>query len=254
MTAFSDDVIAALNAPLAREHVKTREQAGRQVSYIEGWHAIAEANRIFGFDGWSRETVLSECCYAGEYQRPVWKNGRKTDETVTSFRCSYRAKVRIRIGQIVREGSGHGNGFADNPGDAHESAEKEAETDAMKRALMTFGNPFGLALYDKAQSNVEAPMRAAEAPARPARNLDRDATPRRLSETRDAILHAIEIVDSPARLDGILRVHARALEELKAASVPTYDRIMRLAGERRGQLIEAPRENAGSAPMLMGEP
>src|SRR5262249_13193550 len=31
---------------------------------------------------------------------------------------------------------------------------KEAETDAMKRALMTFGNPFGLALYDKDQTNV----------------------------------------------------------------------------------------------------
>jgi hypothetical protein len=40
---------------------------------------------------------------------------------------------------------------------AHESALKEAETDAMKRALMTFGNPFGLALYDKEQRNVAPP-------------------------------------------------------------------------------------------------
>ena len=32
------------------------------------------------------------------------------------------------------------------PGEAHESAIREAETDAMKRALSTFGNPFGLAL------------------------------------------------------------------------------------------------------------
>jgi hypothetical protein len=40
------------------------------------------------------------------------------------------------------------------PGEAHESAIKEAETDAMKRALSTFGNPFGLALYDKEQQNV----------------------------------------------------------------------------------------------------
>jgi hypothetical protein len=30
----------------------------------------------------------------------------------------------------------------------------EAETDAMKRALVTFGNPFGLALYDKSQRQV----------------------------------------------------------------------------------------------------
>ena len=40
-------------------------------------------------------------------------------------------------------------------GQAHESALKEAETDAMKRALMTFGNPFGLALYDKQQRSAE---------------------------------------------------------------------------------------------------
>ena len=31
---------------------------------------------------------------------------------------------------------------------------RKAETDAMKRALMTFGNPFGLALYDKDKTNV----------------------------------------------------------------------------------------------------
>ena len=37
---------------------------------------------------------------------------------------------------------------------ARESALKEAETDATKRALMTFGNPFGLALYDKQQRQV----------------------------------------------------------------------------------------------------
>ena len=37
---------------------------------------------------------------------------------------------------------------------AHESAIKEAETDATKRALMTFGNQFGLALYDKEQREV----------------------------------------------------------------------------------------------------
>ena len=38
---------------------------------------------------------------------------------------------------------------------------KEAETDARKRALMTFGNPFGLALYDKTQANVADEVDAA---------------------------------------------------------------------------------------------
>jgi len=53
-----------------------------------------------------------------------------------------------------REGSGAGHGIDVDLGQAHESALKEAETDAMKRALMTFGNPFGLALYDKRQREV----------------------------------------------------------------------------------------------------
>jgi hypothetical protein len=55
---------------------------------------------------------------------------------------------------VIREGSGAGHGIDVDLGQAHESALKEAETDAMKRALMTFGNPFGLALYDKQQREV----------------------------------------------------------------------------------------------------
>jgi DNA repair and recombination protein RAD52 len=58
---------------------------------------------------------------------------------------------------VTREGLGAGHGIDVDVGQAHESAIKEAETDAMKRALMTFGNPFGLALYDKEQANVAEP-------------------------------------------------------------------------------------------------
>lgn len=36
----------------------------------------------------------------------------------------------------------------------HELALKSAETDATKRALATFGNPFDLALYDREQTGV----------------------------------------------------------------------------------------------------
>ena len=43
---------------------------------------------------------------------------------------------------------------APTPGQAHELALKGAETDATKRALATFGNPFGLALYDREQIGV----------------------------------------------------------------------------------------------------
>lgn len=142
---FSNDQTHALRAPLDKAKVKTREQAGRELSYIEGWHAIDEANRIFGFDGWTRETVyLKEVCRiegVNKYGKPQYKVG-------------YEAKVRVTVGNVVREGTGYGQGTMGDLYDAMESAGKEAETDAMKRALMTFGNPFGLALYDKTQANV----------------------------------------------------------------------------------------------------
>lgn len=143
--------IEELKKPLDPKHVASRSQGGGQVSYIEGWHAIAEANRIFGFDGWTRETIFIE--QIGEpYQN---KNGNNV--------VNYRAKVRIVIGTgmgnfiVTRDGCGFGQGIDKDVGQAHESALKEAETDAMKRALMTFGNPFGLALYDKSRANVQAP-------------------------------------------------------------------------------------------------
>jgi len=47
-------------------------------------------------------------------------------------------------------------------GDVIESAVKEAETDALKRALRSYGNTFGLALYDKSQSNVGVDATEAE--------------------------------------------------------------------------------------------
>jgi hypothetical protein len=72
--------------------------------------------------------------------------------------AAYTAKVRItvRAGDItiVREGSGTGEGSGATPGQAHEIALKSAETDATKRALATFGNPFGLALYDREQLGI----------------------------------------------------------------------------------------------------
>ena len=143
---FSTEQIAALSAPLDRAKVQTRSQAGRSLAYLEGWQAIAEANRIFGFDGWQRETIAVQC--VSERERTLGSSNR------AGWGVTYTARVRISVGDVIREGSGAGHGIDADLGQAHESALKEAETDAMKRALMTFGNPFGLALYDKQQREV----------------------------------------------------------------------------------------------------
>jgi DNA repair and recombination protein RAD52 len=143
---FTPRQIEALEAPLSKSAVKSRKQGGASVSYVEGWHAIAEANRIFGFDAWSRQTVEIKCVCENEREIGAQK--------VKGWGVSYTAKVRILVGDTIRDGCGAGHGIDRDLGQAHESAMKEAETDAMKRALMTFGNPFGLALYDKTQANV----------------------------------------------------------------------------------------------------
>jgi DNA repair and recombination protein RAD52 len=137
---------AELTRKLDPAHVKGRTQGGTQVQYVEGWHAIAEANRIFGFGNWDRETM--ELRLLGEPRNVGDK-----------WRVEYLARVRIGVTlpgkpPVIRDGCGFGQGIDKDVGQAHESALKEAETDAMKRALMTFGNPFGLALYDKSRENV----------------------------------------------------------------------------------------------------
>ena len=138
---FSAKQVQALRRGLNSRNVRTREANGRELSYIEGWYAIAEANRIFGFDGWNRETVDSRCVLARENRG--------------SFLAIYVAKVRITVHAdgttLVREGHGSGEGRGASPGEVHDIALKAAETDATKRALATFGKPFGLELYRKSQ-------------------------------------------------------------------------------------------------------
>ena len=142
--ALSDVQLRQLRAKLDARHIKTRKANGTDLHYVEGWRVISEANRIFGYDAWDRRTVATKCVSSsGNGQRHF---------------AAYTAKVRItvRAGDItiVREGSGTGEGSGFTLGQAHEIALKSAETDATKRALATFGNPFGLALYDREQLGI----------------------------------------------------------------------------------------------------
>lgn len=149
--AFTDEQRAALKAKLSYRHVRNRLSEGIMIPYVEGWHVIAEANRIFGHDGWDRTTIEPRC---------IWRDTQRGQTT-----CFYTAKVCIRVtangSTIVREGMGTGTGRSSAPEIAHEIALKSAETDATKRALATFGNPFGLALYDKARLQVTRSRRKA---------------------------------------------------------------------------------------------
>ena len=125
--------VNALNQPIDKNNVAFRSGGGSlKLAYLESWHVIREANRIFDYD-WSSETIRMDLVHA-------------------DLNCvTYIAKVRVIVNGIVKEGIGAGHGRGKNvpEGDKHESAVKEAESDARKRALMQFGDQFGLSLYDK---------------------------------------------------------------------------------------------------------
>ena len=61
--AFTDEQRDALKAKLRVRHVRSRLSNGTMIPYVEGWHVIAEANRIFGYDCWDRKTLSPRCVW-----------------------------------------------------------------------------------------------------------------------------------------------------------------------------------------------
>lgn len=162
--SFTQDQLRQLKGAVARRHVRERRvEGGKTLHYLEGWTVVTEANRIFGFGAWDRETVASEC---------VWRT--QVDQRYAAAYLT-RVRIRVRAGDqvVVREGLGAGEAIASTPGQAHERAAKAAETDATKRALSTFGARFGLSLYGERTDAAAkaAPQALGEAAARVVRTV-----------------------------------------------------------------------------------
>lgn len=141
-----------LSQPLDPKHVsKPSGPFGPKGDYIEAWHAISEANRIFGPEGWSYTIALTK----DDIREVTDSKGNP------QWQAAYTCVCRLTVDGVVREDVGFGSGFAKAIGDAIEGATKEAVSDALKRCLRTFGWPFGLALYQKPvngkRDNVQAP-------------------------------------------------------------------------------------------------
>ncbi|MDY0122933.1 Rad52/Rad22 family DNA repair protein [Sulfurimonas sp.] len=147
---FNDKQLQVLNYELDSSRIKTREKGNISLSYIEGHDVIETANRIFGYGNWSYTiTKLEQVSQEQNHNQNVV--------------ICYKAVVRIiacdisHTKEIVREDVGFGSGVAKTLSDAHEGAAKEAVTDALKRAMRTFGNQFGNSLYDKGKNHYSQP-------------------------------------------------------------------------------------------------
>lgn len=206
-----------LSKKLDPKHVQPAKQFGPKGDYVEGWFAISEANRIFGHGEWSYTIV--DCKTVMEAERKIGK-AQKDGWGVT-----YVATVRVTVGGVTREDVGAGHGYDADLGLAHESAIKESVTDALKRSLRSFGNPFGLALYDKSRENVGVNVEPFDAKA-----------------AEVAIVERLKQATSLAELGALWKTNAADIAEVKAIDAAAYARIEGTKDSLKAQL--APKEQA----------
>jgi recombination DNA repair RAD52 pathway protein len=162
---FSEETLSELRKPLDKRLVSEREGGGKKkLSYIEGHVAIDQANRIFGSGNWGYDLLY---CRMEVLKDPV------TDEAIG---IAYKAAIRLTVRDcipVTDVGSqpvaawnvqdvimGRRKQGDESPikawevaaakrtiAESHEQSEKGAVTDAMKRALRTFGSQFANDLY-----------------------------------------------------------------------------------------------------------
>lgn len=129
-----------LEKQLGPEYLAARAgPSGQKVHYIPAEKCIALANEVFGFNGWS--SMIKEITVDF------------VDENLQTHKFSIGLSVIVRV--TLRDGTFHedlGYGQIDNcrsKAAAFEKAKKEGTTDALKRALRSFGNVLGNCIYDK---------------------------------------------------------------------------------------------------------
>ena len=125
-----------LGQPLDASLVSQRRGRGnRSVSYLEGRTVIDQANRIFGFGGWGHEVV------GDVVLRNLDQVNTQTGE-VRRIRA-YSATVKVTVPGAPQRTDVGFQPVAEETVEGHETAYKGAVTDALKRALRTFGAQFG---------------------------------------------------------------------------------------------------------------
>ena len=217
---LSEAVLHLLAQPLDPKLVARRKGGkGQSVPYLEGYQAINQANRIFGYGRWGAE-VVGPIGY-----RELGRVDKKTGEVQPVG--MYWATVRVQVaGCAPRSDVGCGFTTDDSP-EAHDTAIKAAVTDAMKRALRQFGDQFGNALYDRNQ-----PTRA-------------DAA-QELADLRSAVVALggqLGLDEATTRLQ-VARKAGRPFAELESGQLATILRAMAEALGRAGARREAERPAA----------
>ena len=144
---FLDKQKQVLAYDIEPSRIKNRVKGNITLSYLEGFDLIETANKIFGHGNWSYS--ISELAQVSQ----------ETNANQNTVIC-YKALIRLVVysqdhnKNVSKEDVGFGTGIAKTLAEAHEGAGKEAVTDALKRAMRSFGNQFGNSLYDKSKNHL----------------------------------------------------------------------------------------------------
>lgn len=217
--SLNDDQLQALLAPLSPGRV--RSLSGN--SHLEAWDIRRWLIRIFGWGGWSLETL--ECTCISE--RSVWNeqnplNGRHT--------VVYRVQVRLIIKgpngvELAHFDDGATGDGINQPSlqKAHDFALKTAMSQALKRVAVNCGDTFGLSLYDRGKAGETTVGRSLAHSVTTDHVVREDVRGGEMDEQQDATLTdtgspPVEPVEQPLAAPGS---GSGAVESLPAAPEPT---------------------------------
>ncbi len=237
--ALAPVVSEALAQPLDPALVSQRRgRGGRTFDYIEGHTAIDQANRIFGYGGWGYELLGDVTLHE------IKQTDSRSGEIARS--AAYAATVRVTVpGAPARTDVGF-QPLADDSVEAHETAYKGAVTDALKRALRSFGDRFGNGLYGDSPPharNSRTPSQPRPEPTPVRRPARLNGTPPR-SEESDARNLRAQLIELSTR-QGFTEEQVRAAvrrktgRELDQLSVAELTPLVASAAEKLQQRQEA---------------
>lgn len=137
-----------LHADLHPARVATRDQGGRQLTYLEAYDVRATLIRIFGYGGFSAEVIDTRITHESQYtpanqDRMLWRIG---------VMCTFRLTIH-QTGAVYTESAAASQSGPDY-GEVLDFAIKTAESDALKRCATNLGTTFGLSLYNGTLTDV----------------------------------------------------------------------------------------------------
>lgn len=116
------DIVKDLSKPVAKRHLRTRKQGGKEITYI-AWHDAVKYLDHYA-PGWCYEI-------------------RRIDSVAGKLILTIRLSIPCLEGVVYREATGQEDETQDSYGDSSSNSESMA----LRRAAAKFG--LGLSLYDK---------------------------------------------------------------------------------------------------------